>query len=516
VKVRQMVGFKDALLRDLPRGIAGKEDKDVAAAWGDVRALGPKWAYGSKTANGRRGVFLGYNGEGGAIGITDDRHILTIAGSRGGKGRSLVVPNLLFYEGSVLAIDPKGELARVTSRARAEMGQKVYVLDPFEASLRDCKSDQQRATLKMRFVGYNPLSELDPLSNTVVDDAAVIAGALIKDNPRDPHWTDSAKRLIRALILYVLWRENDKANLCQVRDLLMLKDHRIRQLTFPGKPREETLTSTEALWEAMQDAGDAFDGLVSATAETFSNMEYKELASVLSTALTQTEFLDSPALRGLLARNDFKLGDLKRGGVTVYLCLPAGRMASHANWLRVIIDLALRAFENEKAKPPAPVLVVLDEFPVLGYMKGVETAAGQIASFAVKLWTIVQDITQLQREYRASWQTFIGNAGVVTAFANTDSATLEYLSGLLGKLSMNVSKQSDASDAARRQGARTTQEQIRDAPLLAPHELALMLARQDDQRELDRILVKAAGQAPLILQRALYDKDEPFRGRFDL
>jgi type IV secretion system protein VirD4 len=130
-------------------------------------------------------------------------------------------------------------------------------------------------------------------------------------------------------------------------------------------------------------------------------------------------------LRGLLGRSGFSLPDLKRGPVTVYLCLPAGRMASHANWLRVVIDLASRALELEPALQPAPVL---------GYMKSVGMAAGQIASFGVKLWTIIQDITQLQREYRNRWQTFVGNASVVTAFANTDSATLEYLSSLLGKL----------------------------------------------------------------------------------
>jgi type IV secretion system protein VirD4 len=108
---------------------------------------------------------------------------------------------------------------------------------------------------------------------------------------------------------------------------------------------------------------------------------------------------------------------LKRGGVTVYLCLPAGRMASHANWRRGVIDLALLASEGGKATGPAPVLVVLDEFPVLGYIKGVETAPGQIAGFGVKLRTIIQDITQLQREYRHSRETFVGNAGAITAFA---------------------------------------------------------------------------------------------------
>ncbi len=41
------------------------------------------------------------------------------------------------------------------------------------------------------------------------------------------------------------------------------------------------------------------------------------------------------------------------------------------------------------------MLFVLDEFPVLGYMKSIETAAGLMAGFGVKLWTIVQNVGQL-------------------------------------------------------------------------------------------------------------------------
>jgi type IV secretion system protein VirD4 len=64
------------------------------------------------------------------IGIEDDRHIITIAGTRAGKGRSAIIPNMLRYQGSVLAIDPKGELALATARQRAKT-QKVCVIDPF-------------------------------------------------------------------------------------------------------------------------------------------------------------------------------------------------------------------------------------------------------------------------------------------------------------------------------------------------------------------------------------------------
>ena len=48
-------------------------------------------------------------------------------------------------------------------------------------------------------------------------------------------------------------------------------------------------------------------------------------------------------------------------------------------------------------------------------------------------------------------------------------------------------------------------------PLLAPHEIAMVFAREPR-----RLLVLPAGLAPLALQRAHYDQDDNFQGRFDL
>ena len=111
------------------------------------------------------GAFLlGRDAAGRYLGVSDDRHILTVAGSRAGKGVSLIVPNLLFWPGSVLAIDPKGELASLTASRRSAGGSawslpmtpgdgEVHALDPFE-----------RVTGPARqFAGaFNPLADLDP------------------------------------------------------------------------------------------------------------------------------------------------------------------------------------------------------------------------------------------------------------------------------------------------------------------------------------------------------------------
>ena len=56
-------------------------------------------------------------------------HLLTMAPTRSGKGVGTIIPNLLILDRSVICIDPKGENARVTARARATKG-KVWCLDP--------------------------------------------------------------------------------------------------------------------------------------------------------------------------------------------------------------------------------------------------------------------------------------------------------------------------------------------------------------------------------------------------
>ena len=60
-------------------------------------------------------------------------------------------------------------------------------------------------------------------------------------------------------------------------------------------------------------------------------MGEKELGSVLSTTKTQTQWLDDPRMKNVLCRSDFDMADLKLKPTTIYLCLPAMRMGTHAH-----------------------------------------------------------------------------------------------------------------------------------------------------------------------------------------
>ena len=111
-----------------------------------------------------------------------------------GKGRAAIVPNMLHYPGSVLATDPKGELATMTARRRAAMGQAVHVLDPFAVA--------GGAAVPFR-AGFNPIEAMRLGDEHLVADAALIADALVVGGGKDPHWDDSAKAFIEGVILHL-------------------------------------------------------------------------------------------------------------------------------------------------------------------------------------------------------------------------------------------------------------------------------------------------------------------------
>jgi len=498
------------LFDDFPRGVTTRnlnEHHTPLAAWTrpeDIAAAPPLRYDPTK-------IFLGKIGET-LIGVADDRHMVTVAGSRAGKGVSAIVPNLIHYEGSVLAIDPKGELANITARRRAAtapegLGQQVYVLDPF---------NRCAPRVEPYKASYNPLSILKMDSPTLVEDAGLIADALVIAEGHDPHWDDSARNLIESLILHVATYPDfaDKRDLVTMRSLLMNGAH--------ISDGENDASGMDGLQVQMfhnvgllsESAAAPLAEAIEAAANDFFDKPPTERGSVLSTARRHTKFLDFPNIQSVLRHHDFDLTTLKTAqpGMSVFLCLPAAQLATCNRWFLLFVNLALEAMEREASKPKVPVLLCLDEFAALGHMRQVEAAAGQIAGFGVKLWPILQDLTQLKRDYKDGWETFLGNAGVLQFFGNNDTTTLEYISKRLGKTSMIVSRGSQTTHDQRTQGASGTSWATEVHDLITAEEAGRMFGRDD---QLHRQLIVRAGKDPMVLERVAHHDDPYFNGKYD-
>jgi type IV secretion system protein VirD4 len=488
--------FENRLRQDLPRGHAA-----APKSTGRERPLFARWLTAAEMT-GRQwepqgGLLLGHRA-GRIIGWNDDRHLMTIAGSRAGKGVSLIIPNLLFYEGSALVIDPKGENARITAGRRKGLGQDVHVLDPFGAS-------------GMASASFNPLAELDLGSDDFAEDAGMFADALITHPDHgEKHWTESAQALLRALILVTL-ADPDPArrNLITVRRLLMLTDEKIEDKLFEHPPTLGKITAQEALMQILKEQMGPHRDICLGVAGHLEGMGENERGSVLSSAKTQTQWLDDNRMKDVLTRSDFRMEDLKKQRATIYLCLPAMRMGTHARWLRLMILHALSVMERTRGKPPAPVLFVLDEFPVLGHIQAIETAAGLMAGFGVKLWVIVQNVGQLKQHYEKAWETFIANSGALTAFGVVDQESLQVLSNKLGRMRMTEQVSTGAVGNALLSGAAAFRDDHHDVPLFAEHEISRVFSRDEK-----RLLILGAGCLPAVAERFIYHKDPMFEGLY--
>ena len=350
------------------------------------------------------------------------QHLLTIAPTRSGKGVSLIVPNLLNYRGAVLVVDPKGENAWITALFRRKLlGQKTVILDPWGEVNRRYGSMSGAEESIARF---NPLSILDPESDEYVDDLAYLADALIiSQSSKDPHWDDSARELVAGLIAFVVEspQYRAEASLGLVRGLL----------TLPGPQLRVVMKDAQALEE----------GSIARSKLARFDATTDEINSVMSTARTQTGFLDSEVLTHNMDASDFSFEELCRGNISIYLVLPPDKLQTYARWLRLMVSIAIRATARGPsgrlpARPQAavglPALFVLDEFGTIGKLNAVAQAYGLMAGLGMIMWAFIQDLNQLKRDYPEHWETFIGNSQAVTCFGVMDNFTAEYISKMLG------------------------------------------------------------------------------------
>ncbi|WP_051540873.1 type IV secretory system conjugative DNA transfer family protein [Ahrensia sp. 13_GOM-1096m] len=339
-----------------------------------------------------------------ALNYNSDRHMATFAPTRAQKGVSMIIPNLLTYEGSVVVTDIKGENAMITAKRRKEMGQDVHVIDPWNIT-------------SLSSSRFNPMDWLVKGDVDISENAMLLADAIIVSmGDNEQFWTEEAKALLLGVILFVATDESEdgQRHLGRVRDLLLLDG-------------DDLMTLFKRMLQSPHHT-------VRATGARCLQKEEKLLSNVLASVQAQTHFLDSPRLRDNLMTSDFNFMDVKSKPMSIYLVLPADRLNAYGRWLRLLIQQGLTVMARDiENKPEKSVLFILDEMPALGKLTMIEQAFGLMAGFGLQLHAICQDASQLKRIYGDGWETFISNAGVIQYFGSRDNFTADYFSKLCGK-----------------------------------------------------------------------------------
>lgn len=437
-----------------------------------------------------------------------DRHLLTVAPTRAGKGTTQIIPNLLTYEGSMLVIDPKGENALLTAVRRKSMGQNVHIVDPWgivELDASDFETGEPIAVTPSGDVKlsdptiscFNPIDWLDVRDPDCAENAMLLASAIVVEgNSKDPFWDEEAKALLHGLIMHVATdpEEDGQRHLGRVRDILIL--------------------GRKELDEQFERMACSMHPIVRSTGERSLQKEEKMFASVLATVQSHTHFLDSDRMRANLASSSFKFEDLKTTPMTIYLVLPADRLSTFGRWLRLLVQQSITVnARNIETKPDKPILFILDEFAALGRLTMVEQAYGLMAGFGMQLWGIVQDLNQLQRIYGEGWQSFIANAGMINYFGSSDKMTTEYFSSMCGETTVwNISSAlSRAFGTSSGQGGGSASETMTDSDTTAASQRKLMYPDELMRLPRDMQLVFMENMHPLRAKKVTWFLDSELK-----
>lgn len=424
--------------------------------------------------------------EGGEVVICypGDRHLITFAPTRSGKGACHVVPNLLFYTGTAFIIDVKGENFLATQRRRRAFSQ-VHAFAPYDTRIPSSRINP------MDFVRVGTVNE--------ADDARTLAALLVEatGSDKDKFWEEYARTLLSGLILF------------------MAHEGSATQRTISGvvKLLSMPVDKLEAIVLAMSGH---HVGAVATTGATFASMSEDMFRNVLASLAPHLAcWAPGGPLEALTAESDLSLETLRDQPTSFYLIIPPERIRENRSALRVLSGIAVRTLARSWPKPgDKPILFVLDEFANLGRMEDIEDGITYLAGSGIQIWMIVQDFSQLKSIYKEKADTIFSNCGARIFFSIQDLDTAKKVSEMIGNRSILIETPTKSGGGFLNPGTVSTSHSVTARPLLSPDELMRLDRRKqiiflDEKRPI-------SGQKWFYFERpemlGLYDDPRPLLG----
>lgn len=430
----------------------------------------------------RDGAVIGEMG-GRVLATLDLRPTLVTGGTRSGKGRGHVTPTLLSWGRSVLVHDPKKELWRTTAGWRATFSHALY-FDP-----RDPASAR-----------WNPLAEIRPGPGELAQVQRLVAILSDPGGTRDEEaiWDKAASEILQAVILHVLHvAEDGDKTLLKVRDLLAdldaTADVMVRALHRPGP-----------------DGQGEPHPFIRTAVRGYAAMHDRFRTSVQGTARSYLAWLAGEDVERAVSASDFALGDLMcaEAPVSLYVRLAPADAAALRPLTRLLFYAAAQSLTAEEDRDAAgrekrhPLLMVMDEFPLLGRLGFFEKSLRLMSGYGIKPMLVAQSLNDITETYGVH-NTILDNCHVYTAFSALDPMTQDKVSRLTGTVAEARTSRSGPGllGAGRSSVSRSEVER----PLLEPGEVRALADHEQ--------LVFVAGRRPLRTRRLRYDRRRPFRRR---
>ena len=367
------------------------------------------------------------------------QHALLFAPTGSGKGVGFVIPNLLYWDNSVVVHDIKLENYELTSGYRKKLGQEVYVWSP---------ADPDGNTHC-----YNPIDWISEKPGQMVDDVQKIGNLIL---PEKEFWNNEARSLFVGGVLYLLADPNKIKSFGEV---------------------VRTMRSDDVVYNlavVLDTMGDDIHPVGYMNIAAFLQKADKERSGVISTMNSGLELWANPLIDTATASSDFSVLEFKRKLTTVYVGLTPDNLQRLQPLMKVFYQQATEFLSRKlpSKEDPYGVMFMMDEFSTLGKMEQFMSGIAYFRGYNVRLFLIIQDTEQLKGIYEEhGMNSFLSNATYRITFAANNMETANLISQLCGnktvdQVSRNLPKFLDFNPASRSLNISKTQR-----ALLLPQEV---------------------------------------------
>jgi type IV secretion system protein VirD4 len=466
-------------LFDSPDAQSGKAARNRERGWGNLKDA-RRAALLSDDGCAIGSMKEGWNTR--ALTTTDMRPTLVTGATRSGKGRGHVVPTLLLWRYSTIVHDPKSELYALTGGWRSPWSH-TWVLNP-------------RSMTSARF---NPLAEIRLGSSEMADVQRLVSVLADPAGRRDDDtiWDIAAAAILEAAILHVLYAApQGQKTLVAVKALVSELD------------RSANIMNT-TLHRQRDGVAETHPAIAQATKAYLSKHD-KYRSSVEATVQSYLKWIVGDDIERTLGASDFRVGDLVclDAPMSLYVQVAPADQKALRPFLRLLfsavaLGLTTQVGTDTWGRPKRhPLLMVMDEFPLLGRLDFFEKTLRLMSGYGIKPMLVAQSLNDIVETY-GPHNTILDNTHIYTAFAALDPLTQDKVSKLTGLVLED--RASVSTSGAMMDGVRSRSSAEHERPLLEPGEVRGL--RDSDQ------LVFMAGFKPWRCQKIMFDKMEPFKSR---
>jgi type IV secretion system protein VirD4 len=421
----------------------------------------------------KAGMLLGMDKKGYYV-AAGYQHSLLFAPTGSGKGVGFVIPNLLFWEESVMVHDIKLENHDLTSGWRHKMKQKVFVWSPAEPDgITHC---------------YNPIDWVSSKPGQMVDDVQKIANLLMEEKE---FWNNEARSLFVGVTLYLL--------------------------AVPEKTKSfgevvRTMRSDDVVYN-LAVALDTMGGIIHPVSymniAAFLQKADQERSGVISTLNSSLELWANPLIDTATASSDFNIQKFKKEKTTVYVGLTPDNIQRLTSLMKIFYQQACEFLTRKmpnKDEEPYGVLMILDEFPTLGKMEQFKVGIAYFRGYHVRLFLIIQDTQQLKGIYEEpGMNSFLSNSTYRITFSANNVETAKLISQLCGNKTVEATSNNKPKFFDMNPASRTKSVSKVQRALLLPQEV-ILLPRSDQ-------IVLIESFPPIKSKKIIYYSDKFFKKR---